>query len=426
MRLTLVPTSLLASALLAGCSMAQGDTDPVSVAPATSAQPVAREDMAVREARELSFSEWRSSFRARALAAGIDPALHDALMADVRPSSRVRELDGSQPEFVRPIWQYLERAVSDDRVRIGRSRADQYAGTLTAIEQRYGTDKEVVLAIWGLETGYGAVRGNTSVVQALATLAHEGRRRDFAERELIDAMRIVQEGDASPADLRGSWAGAMGHTQFMPSSFHAYAQDFDGDGRRNIWSSDPTDALASTAHYLRGEGWTPGQPWGFEVSLPANFNWILVDRFVQRPTTFWQQAGVTPILGGALPDHGPASLVAPMGAGGPVFLTYPNFEVIKSYNNSTAYALAIGLIGDQVYGGQGVIADWPQNVLPLTRADRRELQERLTALGFDTEGADGFVGPNTERAIRQFQQANGLIPDGTATDRLLDRVRAAG
>ncbi|QPH56169.1 lytic murein transglycosylase [Pontivivens ytuae] len=390
---------------------------------ATSAPPQPREPHADRQARALAFSEWQAGFRTRALGEGIRPEIFDSVMTGVTPSSRVRELDGAQPEFVRPVWQYLDSAVSETRVANGRSAYSRLRPTLTAIEERYGTDAQIVTAVWGLETAYGSVRGDFPVAQSLATLAHDGRRRDWAERELIGAMRIVQDGDVRAGSLVGSWAGAMGHTQFMPTSYHRFAQDFDGDGQRNIWSEDPTDALASTAHYLAENGWTPGQPWGIEVRLPDSFDWLLSDRSQTHPASFWTQAGVTTFDGGQLPDHGPARLLAPVGAGGPAFLTYENFEVIKTYNNSTSYALAIGLLGDRIEGRTGVRATWPRDRLPLSRSDSRELQERLTAMGYDTQGADGRIGPNTERAIRQFQVDRGLTPDGTATDRLLALVR---
>ena len=410
---------------LAGCGGAPRDaTAQTSGAVLTAPRPEPREPVADRAARALSFEQWRAAFRTRALNEGIAPQVFDEMMAGIAPSTRITELDGAQPEFVRPVWDYLSSAVSDTRVANGQQEARELGATLDAIEARYGTDKRAVLAIWGMETAYGSVRGDFPVARSLATLAFDGRRRDWAETELIAAMRIIQEGDARPAELVGSWAGAMGHTQFMPTSFHNYAQDFDGDGRRNIWSDDPTDALASAAHYLRQEGWTPGQPWGMEVKLPDGFDWMLVDRHAPRPAGFWTDAGVRTWNGSLLPDHGPAALFAPAGVGGPVFVTWPNFSVIKRYNNSDSYALAIGLLGDRIFGGPGVQAAWPRGVLPLTRADRREVQQRLTALGYDTQGTDGLIGPNSEAAIRRYQQANGLVPDGYASDRLLARLRA--
>lgn len=416
-----------AAAFVVGCGGPVGNATAQTTGDVvTSVRPEPREPLADRQARALSFDQWLAQFRTRALGEGISAQVFDTTMQGAAPSTRITDLDGAQPEFVRPVWEYLDSAVSDTRVANGQREAGARGETLRAIEARYGTDARAFLAIWGMETAYGAIRGSFPVARSLATLAFDGRRRDWAERELIAAMRIVQEGDARPDELVGSWAGAMGHTQFMPSSFHNYAQDFDGDGRRNIWSDDPTDALASAAHYLRQEGWNPGQPWGMEVRLPADFNWLLADRYVRRPAAFWNEIGVRTYAGGAVPDHGVAGLFAPAGVGGPVFLTYPNFNVIKRYNNSDSYALAIGLLGDRIYGGAGVQAPWSRDVLPLTRSDRREVQQRLTALGYDTQGTDGLIGPNSEAAIKRFQSATGLIPDGYASDRLLAALRAAG
>ncbi|WP_316015051.1 lytic murein transglycosylase [Roseobacter sp. HKCCA0434] len=416
-----------ATVVAAGCSGPAGDARAQDVSNVTAEpRPEPRTVLEEQQARQMSFDQWLAGFRARALSEGITPGTFDAVMAGIGPSARIRELDGSQPEFVRPVWEYLDTAVSDTRVANGRREAERLDATMDEIEARYGTDQRTVLAIWGMETAYGSVRGDFPVARALATLAHEGRRRDWAENELIAAMRIVDQGDARPGELIGSWAGAMGHTQFMPSSFQAYAQDFDGNGRRDIWSDDPTDALASTAHYLRQEGWQPGEPWGFEVRLPEGFDWDGADRYTRRSMGEWRARGVTRYSGAALPDTGEAALLAPAGAGGPVFLTFSNFNTIKRYNNSDSYALAIGLLGDRITGGPGVQADWPRDVLPLTRSDRRELQQRLTALGYDTDGVDGLIGPNSVTAIRNFQRDVGLVPDGYASNQLLAAVRERG
>ncbi|MEL6677622.1 MAG: lytic murein transglycosylase [Pseudomonadota bacterium] len=386
--------------------------------------PKPRASVADRAAAAEDFASWRATFRARALAAGVGARTFDAAFTSVRPSRKVVELDGAQPEFVRPLWQYLESAVSRTRITNGQRMAERYPTALSQIEERYGVDRRVVLSIWGMETAYGAVRGSFDTINALATLAYDGRRRDWAERELIAALLILQNGDVSPQRMRGSWAGAMGHTQFMPTSYQAYAQDFRGDGRRDVWSDDdPTDALASTAHYLAEHGWQKGQPWGYEVRLPQGFNHTLADRSFARPASFWTNAGIRLMTGARVPEHGPAKLILPMGATGPAFLTFSNFDVIKRYNNATSYALAVGHLGDRIYGGAPFQTSWPRDILPLTRTERRELQQRLTALGYDTEGTDGIIGPNSERAIRQFQSARGMTPDGFASDRLLRAVR---
>lgn len=387
--------------------------------------PMPRPSLSERMSEAQKFADWQAGFRVKALAAGIPVAVFDEAFRGVIPSKKIVELDGAQPEFVRPISDYLGRAVSPRRISDGQRELQARGAVLAEIEARYGVNRETVIAIWGMETAYGAIRGNFDVIRALATLANDGRRQEWAEGELIAALTILQSGDIGQHRMVGSWAGAMGHTQFMPSSYLTFAQDFRGEGRRDVWSDDPTDALASTARYLAHHGWTMDQPWGMEVRLPADFNFMLADRFLMRPAVFWNDIGVRGVDGAAIPDHGPAAMLAPMGADGPVFLTFGNFDVIKTYNRSNAYALAIGHLGDRMIGGAPWQAAWPKNVLPLNRADRTDLQERLTAMGYDTQGSDGMIGPNSERAIRAFQLDSGLVPDGLASDVLLRQVRSA-
>ena len=370
-----------------------------------------------------SFSAWRNDFRGRALAQGIRPEVFDAAFRGVAPDPEVVRLDGRQSEFVKPIWDYLDSAVSPERVGTGRSKAAALAERLAAIEARYGVDAEAVLAIWGMETNYGSFRGDMPVVESLATLAFQGRRRAWAEGELVAALRILQAGDAGPAEMRGSWAGAMGHTQFMPSSFLAHAVDFTGDGRRDVWGSDPTDALASAANYLRAHGWRRGQPWGVEVRLPPGFNFAEADQDNRRPVAHWRARGVTAADGGTLPDHGEAAILAPAGARGPVFAVYDNFRVIKRYNNATSYAIGVGHLADRIAGAGPFRAPWPRAERALSRSEASELQALLTARGFDTGGTDGVIGPNTIAAIRAYQAAQGMVPDGFATAGLLQRLR---
>jgi membrane-bound lytic murein transglycosylase B len=370
-----------------------------------------------------SFSAWRDAFRARALAQGIRPQVFDAAFAGVSPNAEVVRLDGRQAEFTKPIWEYLDGAASTERVATGRRKLNDLGPTLAAIENRFGVDRQVVLAIWGMETNYGGYKGSIPVVESLATLAYQGRRRAWAEEELIAALRILQAGDAGPAELRGSWAGAMGHTQFIPTSFLNHAVDFTGDGRRNVWSADPTDALASAANYLASFGWQRGRPWGVEVRLPAGFDFSAADQDNRQPVGVWRARGVTTVGGQALPDHGPAAILAPAGARGPVFAVYNNFYVIKRYNNATSYAMGVGHLGDRIAGGGGFAAAWPRGERALSRSENIELQERLTARGFDTQGTDGIVGPNTISAVRRFQASQGMTPDGFATASLLQSLR---
>lgn len=401
---------------LAGCA-APGGAEAPAKAPAPTAAPARP---------EASFAEWRAGFRQRALAAGISAATFDRAFAGVTPNDRVMELDRFQPEFTRPIWVYLDSAVSDSRIENGRRELAAHSATLSRVKAKYGVDPTVVLAIWGLESAYGVNYGSIPVIESLATLAYEGRRRAFAEEQLIEALRIINAGDVTPGRMVGSWAGAMGHTQFIPTSFQAYAVDFDGDGRRDLWAADPADALASTANYLSRFGWRQGEPWGVEVALPRGFDYTLADQDNRRPISDWRAAGVTLIDGGALPDHGEAAILLPAGAKGPAFALFHNFNVIRRYNNATSYALAVGHLSDRIAGGGPFHADWPRSDPPLSRPETEEMQRRLTALGFDTQGVDGIIGPMSRAAIRSFQTARGLTPDGYASAALLGTLRAAG
>jgi peptidoglycan lytic transglycosylase B len=406
----------LAALLLAVAAGGCGANPPLE----TSSPPMARSASSPQPA---SFAAWRDGFRARAVAEGIQPAVFDAAFRGVGVSEEVVRLDGRQAEFTKPIWEYLDGAASSERVATGRARRAQLAPTLAAIEKRYGVDGEVVLAIWGMESNYGGQRGSMPVIESLATLAYEGRRRDFAEEQLVAALRILQSGDVSPQAMRGSWAGAMGHTQFMPTSYLTYAVDFTGDGRRDVWGDDPTDALASTANYLARSGWRRGQPWGVEVRVPEGFNYGSADQSNVRPVGDWRARGVTLVSGAPLPDHGPAALVLPAGVSGPMFAVYDNFFVIKKYNNATAYAMGVGHLGDRIAGGGPIAAAWPRHERELSRTEKIEMQERLISRGYDAGTTDGVIGPNTVAAIRAFQAGEGLTPDGFATASLLQRLR---
>ncbi len=373
-----------------------------------------------------TFESWRTAFRTKALSSGISAGTFDAAFAGVRPNPQVLELDGRQPEFTRPIWEYLDGAVSDGRVATGQAKARDKRSVLAQIEKQFGVDSEAVLAIWGLESSYGGNFGSMSVIRSMATLAYEGRRKQFAEAELLGALRILQAGDITPQRMVGSWAGAMGHTQFIPSSFLSYAVDFTGDGKRDLWAPDAVDALASTANYLSKFGWIRGLPPVIEVTLPADFDYLLADDAVRRPVAEWQRLGVRGV-GGRLPlGDELVSILLPAGAKGPAFAAFPNFRTIKRYNNSTSYALAVSKLADRIRGGPGIAGSWPRGDRPLSRTEKQELQSLLTALGFDTKGVDGIIGPNSRAAVRQFQKARGLVPDGYVSAELLRAVRSAG
>ena len=371
---------------------------------------------------EDRFQTWISGFRARAQSQGISRATLDAAFAGVRYDPKVIERDSNQSEFTKTIWDYLASAASDTRISNGKAALRDHAKTLDAIEARYGVEKEVVAAVWGLESAYGAVRGNMDVVRSLATLAFDGRRGAFFEGQLVAALEILQSGDTSPRNMTGSWAGAMGHTQFIPTSYLEYAVDFTGDGRRDIWSDDPTDALASTAAYLARFGWTKGQPWGVEVTLPAQFDFTLANRKITKSPAEWARLGVKG-ANGPIANHGPASILLPAGGRGVALMIFDNFGVIERYNTADAYVIGVGHLSDRLKGGAPFRGNWPEDDRALTRNEREELQRRLTGAGFDTQGVDGKIGPNTIDAVRAFQKSRGLMPDGYASLAVLERLR---
>lgn len=368
------------------------------------------------------FKRWIAGFRGRAIGAGITAATFDRAFRSARYDAKVIERDRNQSEFTKTIWEYLDSAASDTRIANGKAALAKHLSTLEAIEAKYGVDKEVVVAVWGLESAYGTFRGETPIIGALATLAYDGRRGAFFEQQLVAALRILQAGDTKPETMTGSWAGAMGHTQFIPTSYLDYAVDFTGDGRRDIWSADPTDALASTAAYLGRFGWQKGMPWGVEVTLPEGFNYGLASRKITKLPSDWAKLGVRGAAG-TVPDHGPASVLLPAGARGAAFLIFKNFKVIERYNAADAYVIGVGHLSDRIKGKGPIKADWPREDRALTFAERKEMQRRLTAAGFNTKGVDGKVGPLTISAIRGFQRSAGLIPDGYASLALLTRLR---
>lgn len=368
------------------------------------------------------FRDWLDGFRDRALAAGISPATLDALDG-LEFDPAIVEKDRNQSEFTKTIWVYLDSAASEDRVAAGVRALKANRALFDRIEATYGVEREVVAAIWGLESAYGTFRGDIPTLGALASLAYDGRRGAFFESQLIEALKIVQAGHVTPAAMRGSWAGAMGHTQFMPSSFWKFAVDFDGDGRRDIWGDDPGDALASAAAYLAGSGWVRGMPWGLEVRLPEGFDYAQSTERVKKPVADWQAMGVRTADGGDLPDHGLASVLLPAGHRGAAFLISSNFQVIETYNKADAYVIGVGHLSDRLKGGAPIRSGWPREDRALTRYERLELQQRLSARGFDTGGVDGLMGPKTIAAVKAWQVAEGLVPDGYANPALLERLR---
>lgn len=372
---------------------------------------------------EAGLQDWVAAFRPRALAAGISSAVFDDTMATVHFLPAVVERDRKQDEFTKTIWDYLDKAVSDDRIAAGQRALRDRKDLLDRIEAAYGVDREVVLAIWGLESAYGQVRGDISTPSALATLAYDGRRAAYFEAELLAALRIIQVGDVSPDQMLGSWAGAMGHTQFMPSSFLSFAVDFDGDGKPRIWGDDPTDALASTAAYLAKFGWQKGKGWGREVTLPAGFDYGIAGDRTQKPISVWAAMGIVAAEGGNLPDAGWASLLLPAGARGPAFLVYDNFASIEAYNKADAYVIAVGHLADRIKGGASFKASWPRDLRALTLPERIEMQQHLLGAGVYAGTADGKIGPLTLSAVKAFQRSKGMIPDGYPSLDVLEKLR---
>lgn len=366
---------------------------------------------------------WIAGFRPRALAKGIGAATFDRAFQGVRYNPDVIEKDRHQSEFTKTIWDYLDSAVSDKRLTNGQKALRQHRRLLDRIEATYGVDKEVVVAVWGMESSYGEFRGNHPLIEALATLAYDGRRGSFFEQQLVAALQIVQNGDVSPARMTGSWAGAMGHTQFIPTSYLAFAVDFTGDGRRDIWSDDPADALASTAAYLARSGWQQGRPWGLEVQLPPGFDYAQTGKKNRRSVADWQALGVRTADGGRLPDHGAASVLLPAGARGAAFLIFRNFTAIERYNAADAYVIGVGHLADRLKGGPAIRAGWPRDDRALQVNERLELQERLTRAGFDTGGVDGKIGPKSIAAVKAFQRSIGMVPDGYPSLDILKRLR---
>lgn len=390
-----------------------------SAAPATSPAPTS----SPASSGQAGLDGWVRDFLPRARAAGVGSSTLDRTMRNVRYNPEVIRLDRNQAEFTRTIWDYLDGAVSDTRIANGRAALAQHRDVLERIEARFGVEKEVVVAIWGMESSYGRNRGTTQLIPALATLAYDGRRGAFFEEQLIAALKIVEAGDIEPARLTGSWAGAMGHTQFMPTSYLTYAVDFTGDGRRDIWSDDPTDALASAAAYLSRSGWTTGQPWGVEVSLPQGFDMSQAGKGNRRPVSHWTSQGVRTIGGSQVADHGQAAILLPAGARGPAFMIFGNFTAISRYNNADSYVIGVGHLADRLRGDGPFRTPWPRNDRALNAAERTELQRLLTARGFDTGGIDGRLGSNSIAAIEAYQRSAGLVPDGYASVDLLNRLR---
>jgi len=414
---------------LAGCADPQleptltqvaGTTPPPGPAPAGPAPvPVVSGDP--------NFDAWLAQFKPKAVLAGVPQAVVDRETAGLTPDTGVVASDGRQPEFSKPVGDYVKGTVSDVRISQGRQFATQLP-YLPAMEQAFRVPREIVLAIWAMESAFGKIQGDKDIVRCLATLAADGRRRAWAESELISALKSIATGEQTRARLKGSWAGAMGQTQFLPGVYLSTAIDGDGDGHRDIWGSTH-DALASTANYMAKAGWKPGESWSREVLLPAGFDYALTEG-TREPLANWTARNVRRADGlpwSSADQASSASLILPSGYQGPAFLIFPNHAAIMKYNNSTAYALGVGLLALR-FGGEGpLVTPWPVET-PLSRADRILAQESLVKLGYDTGGVDGAIGPKTRVAIRAWQQANRIPADGYLTPPMIQSIamQAAG
>ncbi len=374
-----------------------------------------------------TFQSWLQGVRAEATSAGISEATLSAALDGLQPNPKVIELDRRQPEFTESFWTYLDKRVSETRITRGRELLSKHRGLLDEIERTYGVQPRFLITFWGLETNFGGYMGTFPTIQSLATLAHDPRRSDFFRTQLLAALRIVDEGHITSGAMIGSWAGAMGQPQFMPTTFARHAVDHDGDGRRDIWTTLP-DVFASAAKFLKSAGWRGDQTWGREVMLPPGFDFALEGKQTRKSLAEWQALGVRRIDGTNLPQPPgfAASVIAPAGAKGPAFLTYQNFRSTLSWNNSVLYAISVGHLSDRIAGGGPLRTPRSEDLQPLSRAQVTEIQTLLASRGLDPGPADGVLGSQTRAAIKEFQRSRALPPDGHADLAILDALREQG
>jgi membrane-bound lytic murein transglycosylase B len=398
-----------------------GDQTPWSGQSGASGNPLMTAD-AIRAAA-ADFNTCIANLWPDAARRGITREIYDRFTAGLTPDLHIMDLLDAQPEFTKAPWDYLDLLVSDDRIARGKALLAQYASVFAAMQRTYGVDPAIITAIWGVESNYSTLGGTRPVLRSTATLACVGRRRDYFREEFLSTLEILQRGDVPPEHLIGSWAGAFGPTQFMPTTFKRFAVDFDGDGHRDIVDSVP-DLIASTANNLKLDGWVPGQTWGYEVVLPQSFDYMLADRSKQMTLKQWEALGIRRPNGGTFPHpDDKAYLLIPAGARGPAFLMLQNFRVIMKYNPAEAYALAIGYLADRMRGGAPFVQSWPRDERVLTLDERSEMQQLLAQHGFNVGQPDGLLGPQTRIAIRNYQASVGQIPDGFASSAVLDRLR---
>lgn len=393
--------------------------------------PIPDEPEGGETGRSPAFQAWIEALKVEARGKGISNRTLDAAFRRVKMNPRVIELNENQPEFSRAIWDYMDGAVSSDRVSRGRSLMRQYRKSLGRAERQYDVPASIITAIWGLESNFGKTMGGFNVVEALSTLGFEGRRAPFGREQLLAALKILEQGDIAPERMIGSWAGAMGQTQFIPTVFLQYAKDGNGDGRRNLWDTR-ADVFASTANYLSEKGWQKGAPCFDEVRLPDNFDYGSAEISIEKPVREWADLSVTLADGRALgrrkgqDKDAPAAILLPAGHKGPALIAYPNFKVVLAYNNAISYALAICQLSQRFNGEPAIRKAWPRGEQPiLSRNDRIELQTLLAKRNYDVGEPDGVIGKRTREAIRAFQRSVGMVPDGFPTQELLQKLRQA-
>jgi membrane-bound lytic murein transglycosylase B len=373
---------------------------------------------------DIKFAQFVHDFRDTALATGITADTYDKAMSGIVRNPRVQQLNQEQPEFTRPVWDYLDGAVSPWRISKGQEMEASYGTMLANIEQHYGVPKEILVAIWGVESAYGTAMGGFNMFEALTTLAYDGPRQDYARKELLAALKMMQQEKYDPTQMTSSWAGAFGNTQFVPSSFLDHAVDGDGDGKRDLWHS-PADALASSAKLLSEAGWKRGADWGYEIKLPDGFAYESADVDLQKPLSEWKKLGLKTIFGADLPDSADAaSIYLPAGARGPAFLVLDNFRTVLKYNNAASYALAVCYLANRLRGSAEIATAWPRYEQPLSRDERFAFQTDLKKLGYDPGVIDGVIGHGVRAAARKYQKDHALAADGFVTQDLLTRMDA--
>jgi membrane-bound lytic murein transglycosylase B len=373
-----------------------------------------------------TFGQWIERFWPTARAAGIKRETYDRAFKDMTPDPKVIEAANFQPEYKKPIGEYVDRVVSDKRVTGGKQKLEENKALLDILEKRYGVDRTIIVAIWGVESNYGTQPGDMNVIRSLATLAYYNTKAGFARQQLITALKILQRGDISVEAMNGSWAGAMGHTQFIPTTYQSYAVDYDGDGKRNIWNDVP-DALASTASYLRHSNWQPGQTWGYEVTLPKGLNPKKYSERTLKSIAAWEKLGIRRVNGEPFPRPGDkAGLYAPAATTGPAFLVLNNFRSILRYNNATSYALGVGHLSDRLKGYGPFVKPWPTDENHLSLDQRVELQKLLVTKGLLVGDTDGIIGPATLEAVKTFQRGKGMPVDGFPSRTILEMLRKEG